>query len=96
MILSVSSSSPAWRSVSVAEERVRHDLRDAEPQQDLADLTAALLSDGQVTVERRCRHPLADPVVALVAGHLLDDVDLAVTVGPPRRQRHGARVTARR
>ena len=40
----------------------------------------------------RLRHRLPDPVVAVVAGDLLDDVDLGLAVGSPRRQGDAARV----
>ena len=78
------------------EERVRHRLGDAETEQHLAQPAPTLLQARQATVHRGARHRLADPVVAEVAGDLLDHVDLGVAVGTPRRQRDGAGVTGAR
>ncbi len=76
----------------VGQERRRHHLGDPEPEQHLADAAATLLGRGEVAVQRRQRHALGDVLVAVVAGDLLDDVDLLGRVGSPRRDRHVERL----
>ena len=41
----------------------------------------------EATHARHRRHRPVDARVAVMAGHLLDDIDLALAVGPPRRNR---------
>ena len=71
-----------------AEERVRHRLGDPEAEQHLADEPATLLAHAQSTVDHRFRHGLAEALVAVVAGDLLDHVDLGGRVRAPGRQRN--------
>ncbi len=74
------------------EERVRHRLGDAEPEQHVAQDPPALLAHRQAPVVGRGRHPRAEPVVAVVAGDLLDHVDLGGRVETPGRQGDGSGV----
>ena len=82
-----SSASVVWRSASMTASWTRdQSMRVAQP-------APALLAHRQSSVDARCRNGLADAVVAVVAGDLLDDIDLFRAVGPPARQGDRAHVT---
>ena len=78
------------------QERVRHGLGDAQPEQHGAQLATPLLGHRQPAVQRRAGHDLTDAVVAVHPGDLFDDVDLLGAVGAPRGDRHGPHVATAR
>ena len=86
---------PGSCQVVVGEERIRHRLVDAEAQQDTAQMAAARLHRRKVAVHCRLRHGLADLAVAVLAGHLFDDVDFARAVESPRRDADAQRIRYR-
>ena len=78
--------------VVVGQEWRWHHLGDPEPEQHLANLAASLLDRAEVAVQWGQRDALRDVVVAVVAGDLLDDVDLGSRVRTPARQADGQRL----